>query len=159
MRIIGGLSNWRRDRVRLREIAESCYVGDELISKECFESTLDVSEIWVACWEAGDWAPYPEFKTENPIIGFIAVEDNVGPYIWNVAVDPLFQGRGIGGNLLREVCQWATANKRNSMRLEVNAKNPAQKLYFDYGFRVKAVVPQLYGLEDGLSMVRKFNHE
>lgn len=157
MRIVPGVR--KADRARLWEISQKCYVGDDLVSTECFESTLDVSDVWVAHWEYGDWSPYPMLANYSSVIGFIAVEEKIGPYIWNVAVDPAFQARGIGGNLLRQACQWLMAHDRNSISLHVNAKNPAQKLYFDYGFRVKAVVPQLYGLEDGLSMVRKFNHE
>lgn len=155
MRISPGLK--RADRARLREIAERCYEGDDLVDLKTFESTLDVSEVWTAVWEYGDWVPYPEFGLAPTIIGFIAIEDNIGPYIWNVAVDPRFQCRGIGGNLLRTVCQWARAHDRNSMRLHVNVKNPAQKLYFDYGFRVVHVVENFYGAENGLVMKRRFD--
>lgn len=152
MRITAGVRP--ADRDRLQEISELCYTGDQLLSKQSLEQTLDVSEVWVAYYEHGDWSPYPMLANYSSILGFIAVQENLRPYIWSVTVHPDFQGRGIGGNLLREVCQWAKAHNKTSIELHTGVSNPAQKLYFDYGFRVQLVIKNFYGTEDGMRMRR-----
>jgi ribosomal protein S18 acetylase RimI-like enzyme len=45
-------------------------------------------------------------------------------------------------------------NGDKQITLHVNATNPAQKLYFDHGFRVVAVDKGYFGKEDGLLMKR-----
>ena len=76
--------------------------------------------------------------------------------ILNIAVDPQFQGRGLGRNLL-EYCQQAVADKAQRLFLEVRASNnSARQLYESSGFAEVCVRHNYYqtsqGSEDAILM-------
>lgn len=136
---------------RLLQINDECYTGIERPSAFEFEGMLKNTDIFVARLD--------EFG-DPCILGF-AICKHEGlyqscPYLWSIAVSPSFQGRGVGGNLLREVIKYYTILKGMSeITLHCKPSNPAQKLYFDYGFRVEGVAPHWYGRnEKGLFMRR-----
>jgi ribosomal protein S18 acetylase RimI-like enzyme len=56
--------------------------------------------------------------------------------------------------LLREIINKYTLQKDFEITLHVHEDNPAQKLYFDYGFRVKRIERDYYNPKNGLFMVR-----
>lgn len=56
--------------------------------------------------------------------------------IHDLAVDPDFQRRGIGSQLLAGVINYARERRFCDVTLEVQASNPARKLYARHGFEV-----------------------
>ena len=90
------------------------------------------------------------------ILGFaIVVEKNGCPYIFIIAVDSHYRGQSIGTQLLEAIRQTETMRRKDFIELAVKPDNPAQKLYFDAGYRVRAVARGFYGDEgDGLLMRR-----
>lgn len=57
-------------------------------------------------------------------------------HITNIAIDPLFRGRKLGENLLRQMMTLAVWNGAERMTLEVRVSNlAAQNLYNKLGFR------------------------
>ena len=141
---------------RIMEINDACYEGVYRAPRDVVEQMIGVSDTFTAQIAEGDFAgDYPNDLPEKSIIGFAIVRwDNVFPYIWNIAVDPAYQGRSVGGNLLRQIIKRYTLAKQKQITLHVNAQNPAQKLYFDYGFRVKSIEKDYFKPDDGLIMTR-----
>lgn len=135
----------KEDFEKLMEINDACYFGAYRPSREIVAEYLGVSDVYIARETV--------FGFEG-VIGFAIVQNCDQPYIWNIAVDPQFQSRGVGGNLLREIVRAYTLSKQKRITLHVNACNPAQKLYYDYGFRVKKVAEQFFAPDDGLLMER-----
>lgn len=135
----------REDFDRVMEINDACYTGIYCPPRQTVADMISVSDVFIA--QLDNHAP--------EIIGFAIVKNVSQPYVWNIAVDPSCQGRGIGGNLLREVIKRYTLDHQHAISLHVNIDNPAQKLYFDYGFRVRAIEPGYFEPNDGLLMERK----
>jgi len=146
---------------RLMEISDTCYEGVERPPRETMKDMVEVCDVFLAKVNEKDFShSFPEESPdENHIIGFVLVRTVVHPYIWSIAVDKSFQGRGVGGNLLREVIEWYTLQKAQEIKLHVHEDNPAQKLYWDYGFRVKSVEEGYYMPKDGLVMRRELPSE
>ena len=84
----------------------------------------------------------------------VSMIDCGDPWIWILAVRPDFQGQGIGTSLLKEIEKYYT----KEINLYVNVDNPAQKLYFDNGYRVKKVLKDIYDGGDALHMRKKLNN-
>jgi ribosomal protein S18 acetylase RimI-like enzyme len=128
------------------EISDACYTGDFRPPRETVADMISVSDVFLA--KTG-------LASQEQIIGFCIVKNISQPYIWSIAVDPKFQGRGVGGNILREVIRTYTLSKQKEITLHVDCTNSAQKLYYDYGFRVVSVEENYFEPNDGLMMVRK----
>lgn len=77
------------------------------------------------------------------------------PFIWSIAVRPSAQGLGIGTMLLKEIEEYAREQNAPGIGLTVQVDNPAQKLYFDRGYRVTNVLRNYYLTGNGLFMRRK----
>ena len=93
--------------------------------------------------------------TTEAIYAFAFVTERGGPYIWSIAVTPTYRGAGCGTQLLQEIEEFYRHAGRQSIGLTCKTTNPAQKLYFDMGYRVEKVAQNYYGLEvDGLFMRR-----
>jgi len=146
MRITG--YKHREDFKRVMDINDACYSGDFRPPREIMQDMISVSDVFVSRREAHN-------DPGQSIIGFAIVRNAVQPYIWNIAVDPAYQGRGVAGNLLREIIRRYTFEKCKRITLHVNAENSAQKLYYDYGFRVIAVEKNFFNPDAGLFMERK----
>lgn len=142
---------------KLLAINDSCYTGVERPTLQEFENMLKHTDIFVARVD-NDGDPYfsGDRSVEQSIIGFAIVRHaNLSePYLWSIAVNPHFQGRGVGGNLLREIIKAYTLNKNSQITLHVHPDNPAQKLYFDYGFRVTAIARKWF-MEGGYGLVMR----
>ena len=137
---------------KLLAINDECYSGIELPTITEFQNMLAHTDVFVARRKDNDCSP-----DTDPIIGFAIVRpgsERTRPYLWSIAVTKYFQGRGVGGNLLREVIKKYTLAKEYEILLHVHPDNPAQKLYFDYGFRVESIAPHWYGNRHGLFMRR-----
>jgi len=134
---------------RLCEISDTCYTGQERPPRETMKDMVEVCDVFLVKIEPD----YPLYTDRDKIIGFALVRTSGNPYIWSIAVDKRFQGRGVGGNLLREIIHRYQPTELE-ITLHVHEDNPAQKLYFDYGFRVQDVVKDYYRPKNGLYMVR-----
>lgn len=79
---------------------------------------------------------YLTAREEERVVAFAGMhvvwEDS---HVTNIAVHPLYRGRGIGERLLRELIRRAQQRGARRMTLEVRASNtPAQNLYRKLGF-------------------------
>jgi ribosomal-protein-alanine N-acetyltransferase len=137
----------KEDFDRVMEISDACYSGDYRPPRQTMADMVSVSDVCVARID--------EVELGHSLIGFAIIKNVSQPYIWNIAVDPAWQKRGIAGNMLREIIKRYTLNKDKEISLHVDATNPAQKLYFDYGFRVVSVEENYFEPNDGLMMVRR----
>lgn len=86
---------------------------------------------------------------DGDTVGFIIGTIKHGmPYIYNVAVLSESQGKGIGKSLIATFETHFYNPKASYVAwLQVNTNNPAQKLYFDLGYRVDSVDDNFYGNE------------
>jgi ribosomal protein S18 acetylase RimI-like enzyme len=66
-------------------------------------------------------------------------------YIWAIATDPAARGQGFASQILDEIAAHATATGEHRIGLATNVNNPAQKLYFDKGYRVTKHLRDFYG--------------
>ena len=88
------------------------------------------------------------------IISYVMVVEQPEPYVWSVATKPQFRGQGLATKLLSEAIEWYRIKGAKHLELTVNVNNPAQKLYFDLGFRAVQVFRKYYGEASGLRMRR-----
>ena len=91
----------------------------------------------------------------DPIRAFGIVVPRIdAEHIWAFAVDPPFQGQGLGNQLLSEMI----ADSYDDMTLNVKASNvPAIRLYKKFGFEVTKRLVDWYLEEgDGLHMRRSY---
>lgn len=147
----------KADRERLHELNDQCFTGLEKPPRWTFDQMIETSEVWVArafVDSHGD----PTFHTTGDlptILGCIIVNREHGPYLWSVAVDPAYRGRGVAGNLMREAELWVKFHGGTEMRLHVKNDNPSQKLYYDRGYRVIDLAQEYYGPETLALVMRK----
>lgn len=122
------------------DINNKTFKGDQCPPIQTLREMISISDVWVAA--IGDEGGVGDGSAPDRVVGFAIVKPSElqgkdqQAYIWQTATRPDLQGRGIGGNLLREVIGYYTKKNYASIRLHVHYNNPAQKLYFDYGFRV-----------------------
>lgn len=76
------------------------------------------------------------------------------PYIWSVAVTASYRGRGAATALIKDF-EKHYAQSFTSMWLHTRNDNPAQKLYFDLGYRVISVERNIYGPNQHGLVMRK----
>lgn len=80
-------------------------------------------------------------EEQGIISGFLIGQPIDGATIHTVAVLEEFRGNGIGAKLLTT---FENFYKGCEHWLYVNENNPAQKLYFDFGYRVRDVLKDYY---------------
>jgi len=95
------------------------------------------------------------FGRPDELTGFaIVTQKNGQPYVWSIAVKESYRGQGIGSYLLKEII--TEYPEADYIELICRVDNPAQKLYFDMGWRPYNIAKRFYGDEgDGLVMRRK----
>lgn len=81
-------------------------------------------------------------QVNGVLVGSLLALPTKSIYIASLAVLPGYQGQGIGKRLMLEV---ERDQNPSSLWLHVNATSPAQKFYFDLGYRVTKVVQRFYG--------------
>ncbi len=85
----------------------------------------------------------------DEIVGFIIGKLKHGiPYVNNVAVSKDHRNKGIATRLFSKFEEYFGAGQKPENKifwLQVNANNPAQKLYFDLGYRVGWIDEHYYG--------------
>lgn len=128
----------RSDEPRLAELNDLCFDEKQRCGHELLKQHIGASDVWLA------WT-----LLANPtIIGYALVEPGYdSAYLAQIAVHPDFQRRGVAGNLLRDICghlKFKSQIKYRNIRLHVAADNPAQRLYYDQGFRVFEIAYAFY---------------
>ena len=140
------------DIERLTTINDTCFKGLERPPHSDFKAMLSTTEVWLA---ESDVTTLGKDGKNNFIIGYIIVNRQYDAYLWQVAVDPHYQHRGVAGNLIREAELWCQSRGDKSMRLHVKNDNPSQKLYFDRGYRVYDFSRDYYGPGTVALMMKK----
>ena len=77
------------------------------------------------------------------------------PYIWSVATHPTQRGTGVASRLIQEFEKHYATEGHKHFWLHVRTENPAQKLYFDAGYRVASYLHNLYGPQQHGLIMRK----
>lgn len=124
---------------RLMQINRLCFKGVECPKEAPFRYEFNRGTVYTVA-------------IAEVIIGYALISRWAsGPFLWNIAVIPQYRGLGLGTQLLREIF---FVEENEPIELTVNVNNPAQKLYFDEGFRAVRVIPKYYGSEAGIRMRR-----
>lgn len=135
---------------RLWDITLKCYSGAELPLRSFFEECVMDGDVWTV--HGGG-----ELGTNYEIVGYALCSGvyPTGPLLRSVAVLPEWRGQGLGGFLLKEIEKYFKTQSAVKIILHCKVDNPAQKLYFDAGYRVTARIRNYYAPEgDGLEMER-----
>lgn len=123
-----------KDFERIVEINNASYTDPA--PKKFLLDSIEKGHAWVAVEDEG-------------VIGFlIGYVKNGTPYINNVSVDPEYRNKGIAKELFIKFEERFGANQQPEKKLfwlQVDSSNPAQKLYFDLGYRVGWVDQNYYG--------------
>lgn len=69
--------------------------------------------------------------------------------LFNIAIDPAYQGKGFGETLLRQLIADLAEKNIATLWLEVRQSNPAQKLYEKLGFNQVDIRKNYYPTTDG----------
>lgn len=69
--------------------------------------------------------------------------------LFNIAIDPAYQGKGFGETLLRQLIADLSEKNIATLWLEVRQSNPAQKLYEKLGFNQVDIRKNYYPTADG----------
>jgi len=122
------------DFASIRSIDELSFVDPE---PEWFlKKAIEKGKAWV-------------FEEDGKIQGFLVGKiKHDSPYVHNVVVKKEFRNKGIAAALFSkfEEHYGAAQKPENKMFwLQVNCNNPAQKLYFDLGYRICSVDENYYG--------------
>jgi ribosomal protein S18 acetylase RimI-like enzyme len=120
-------------------ITDECYPGDGY-------SQSDLRKILMQ---------YPAwFIDEGGVKANLISEISKGqPYVWSVCTTASHRGRGCAATLLKAFEKHYADAGYHKFWLQVRTENPAQKLYFDMGYRVASFSPSLYGaLQHGMTM-------
>lgn len=91
------------------------------------------------------WVSVEGDKVVGFLIGYVK---NGTPYINNIAISPYFRKNGIATQLITKFEELFGMNQKPETKLfwlQVDSSNPAQKLYFDLGYRVGWVDQNYYG--------------
>lgn len=128
----------KTDIPRLVELNNLCFDEGERCSEELLRQHIGASDVWLA------WT----LLKDPTIIGYALVEPGIdSAYLAQIAVHPEFQRRGVAGNMLREIVghfRYSTGGKYRNVRLHCAIDNPAQRLYYNYGFRVFDIAKSFY---------------
>ena len=129
-------------------VAIEVEVTAEPWSTKQFQQSLEQHQCWVICGAGTD---------NNQPIGYVVTATAVDQTeILNIAIDPQYQGRKLGSQLLRHT-MGSLSDSIESVLLEVRVSNfSAIRLYFNYGFievgRRRDYYRTEYGREDAILM-------
>lgn len=106
-----------------------------------------------SCWV--DVSPGPN---QTLINGYVIVTyPNGVPYVYSVAVVKDMRGTGIGSRLMVAAQTRVRELGHRKIWLKTTVDNPAQKLYFDLGYRIDSYDASLYGVWGaGITMTKRF---
>ena len=119
----------------LYAIEKKCFPAGQRWTWNQFRTNLKLSTCWTAYAANTKKKAWP---LEIPV-GLIVTwaQDGEG-YIASLGVDPKWRGTGVGTELLGLAENFYRAGGFKSVVLAVLVDNPAQKMYFDRGYRVFA---------------------
>lgn len=138
-----------------RDYKESDFHSVIEVSRQAFEHpdpieytqrSIENGRVWVAVSD--------EVNVQNPagvenVVGFLISKlKNSTPYVNSVAVLPAFRGKGIAKKLFEKFEEFYGLQQKSEVKifwLQVRTNNPAQKLYFDLGYRVTGFDEHYYG--------------
>jgi ribosomal protein S18 acetylase RimI-like enzyme len=136
---------------RIWDITKASFDGVELPPRSILEHEYGQGTVFIT---KATWPPVDAGK----IVSYALLREKYGePYLWAIATDPEWRGKGLAGGLLREVENFVKYILKDAagIGLATNVNNPAQKLYFDHGYRVIKHLPGYYGQgNNGLFMRR-----
>jgi ribosomal protein S18 acetylase RimI-like enzyme len=122
------------------------------INKTCHQKPQPNVELLEQLHKGQTWVAVEN----NEVVGFLLSTYKEGPYVYNIAVLPEHRGKGIATELFKVCHQFY--NGMGYIYLYVDVTNPAQKLYFDLGYRVKRIKEDFYGhMQDALVMIKLLN--
>lgn len=131
---------------RIHELENACFSRVYRWSKQDLIASLGApaSNVWVGVYN-------------NKIVGYVLIEiekSDTG-HVISLCVDPAYRQQGFGKLLMDEADGALQSIGVKKMRLEVQADNPAQILYFKLGYRVIGVKQRYYSNgTSGISMVK-----
>lgn len=92
---------------------------------------------------------------ENGVKASLLSEQLDSPYVWSLATTLSHRGQGLAKSLLQEFERYYMQQGAARAWLHVRTENPAQKLYFDAGYRVTSFAPNVYGMNEHGLVMRK----
>ena len=131
---------------RLWFITEACYTGVEVPKESFFRQVVREGDVFVA------------LDFDGMVVAYALLTPDYfpgprKPLLRSIAVLPDYRKRGLGRFLLDEIATYYTGQASHGILLHCKVGNPAQKLYFDAGYRVRAYLRNYYAPEgDGLEM-------
>lgn len=130
--------------IEINRITKESFTGVEVPPIQVLRREYDLGDIFVRVTTEGE----PRIRSYA-----IVSEKWNQPYIWSLATDNRDRGQGLASSLLKEIEEYERKKGEREINLTTHVNNPAQKLYFDHGYRVKNVIDNYYlGGFDGLLM-------
>ena len=126
------------------QIEDRCFTDDHWSAKQVEQQLLNVNAINLGVKAKGYLVGYA-------LVGSVLDEAE----LYQIALLPEFQGRGMAKKLLEQLCLQLTAASMRRLLLEVREQNlPAIRLYESFGFvqdgRRKGYYTSVSGVEDAL---------
>lgn len=122
---------------RVYEIECACFPHGQRFSKATMKQYLRSHTVLLA------WLTGPSLS-DTVIVGTLLLKVNkTYSYVSSVSVLKEYRGQGFASALLKQAERECKEDLRK-VRLHVRVDNPAQKLYFDLGYRVVKIVPKFY---------------
>jgi ribosomal protein S18 acetylase RimI-like enzyme len=133
-----------KDFDELVNLQEMCYNEDDPNMIRSLSKALTRAPSWVV----------DESGIRSALISDIV---NHAPYIWSLATNPSHRGQGLAKSLLVEFEKHYKDAGYTNAWLHTRVENPAQKLYFDAGYRIASFEPNVYGpRQHGITMRKRF---
>jgi len=131
-------------------ITQAVFTGASLPTEKFFKHCVRHGEVFVS--NRGQYYPNTDLTF---IAAYALVNGNEDdeyspqhPFLRSIAVIPSEQGKGHGGQLLRDVAVYYRETGNELIMLHVKQDNvKAQILYLRNGYKIKRVIPDLYEAE------------
>lgn len=126
----------------IQRITEQSFFGVERPNELALRHMFDTGDVFVD-------------DNGNVIRGYALVTKVAGqPWLSSIATRTGWRKFGVASGLLDEIITYYKERGFDIIDLTVNVNNPAQKLYFDKGWRASRVLLNYYGSDSGIRMRR-----
>jgi ribosomal protein S18 acetylase RimI-like enzyme len=124
----------------LRELSDLCFTGIEVPTEAEFRLHFDKDDVFVNLAKRGN------LFAEAAVEAYAIVDNRLSrPFIWQIATDPAYRGRGFASSLLQEIEKYYTPTATN-IELAVRQDNlTAQMTYLKNGYVFAALLKNFYG--------------
>jgi ribosomal-protein-alanine N-acetyltransferase len=126
------------------------------IEKQVFEQSLGESFLYDE-FLLNPFAHYFVYELDHKVVGYIgyrAIDDQ--SEMMNFCVDPIFQGKKIGSEILSYTIDYLKALGVKTILLEVRVSNEkAIKAYEKFGFKKSHMREKYYGNEDAYVFIKE----